>query len=145
MNFPTISFAATQLNVVKSSRSLVRREIPIDQSKVCPSNQNWTDINQAKEELAQFVKKFLKHLMKQDGQNSSLRVFCRVDVSIFIKSPNVVSYFVNEVERGITTSLWVGEGLHTAGIVGMGIVRPLKEWLAAEKIRLGAKRVHTAV
>ena len=100
------------------------------------------DIKQVQEEVTQFVKVFLKHLKDQDELNSSLQVFCRVDVGILSGPPNLVSYFVNEVERGITTSLWVGEGSHAAGIVGMGIVAPLKRWIAAEKIRLDVREYY---
>ena len=95
--------------------------------------------------MQRFVRVFLKHLADKDGPNSSLQVFCRVDVGIFVKSPNVVSYFVNEVERGITTSLWVGDGSRAAGIVGTGVVPPLKRWIAAEKIRLDVRKYHTGV
>ena len=127
------------------SRSLVRRGETVDADSVFPSNQAWDEIGRAQEELQRFVRVFLKHLADKDGPNSSLRVFCRVDVGIFIKSPSVVSYFVNGVERGATTSLWVGEGSHAAGIVGMGVVPPLKRWIAAEKIRLGVRKYHTGV
>jgi hypothetical protein len=75
--------------------------------------------------------------MDRDGPNTSLRVFCRVDVGIFIDPAGKVSYFVNEVERGITTSLWVSDGQHTVGQVGETIVRPLKRWIATEKGRVG--------
>src|ERR1700753_2570985 len=125
------------------SRSFVRRGEPVDAEIVFPSNQGWDDIGRAQEELQRFVRVFLKHLADKDGPNSSLQVFCRVDVGIFVKSPNVVSYFVNEVERGITTSLWVGDGSRAAGIVGTGVVPPLKRWIAAEKIRLDVRKYHT--
>ena len=89
-------------------------------------------------ELRGFVTKFLKELRAEDGKNSSLGVFCRVDVGIYTSQPDTVSYFVNEVERGITTSMWVIDGNHTAGVVGMDMVSPLKRWIAEEKTRVGA-------
>ena len=95
--------------------------------------------------MEQFVKVFLKHLKDQDELNSSLQVFCRVDVGILSRPPNIASYFVNEVERGITASLWVGEGSHAAGMVGMGIVTPLKHWIAMEKIRLDVREYYRDV
>ena len=70
-----------------------------------PSNQHTSDTKQTQDEVEQFVKLFLKQLKIQDGPNSSLQVFCRVDVGILSKPQKKASYFVNEVERGITTSL----------------------------------------
>lgn len=119
------------------SRSLVRDNKQLRESDVFPTNQRAQDVKQAENELNDFVTKFLKCLVKAEGErNSSLQVFCRIDVGIFAKAPNTVSYFVNEVERGITTSLWVTDGNHTAGMVGMTIVQPLKKWIAAEKVRI---------
>ena len=80
-----------------------------------------------------------KRLKARDGPNSSLQVFCRIDVGILTRAPDTVSYFVNEVERGITTSLWVTDGPYTAGMSGMSIVASLKRWVAAERHRLEAK------
>ena len=102
-------------------------------------NQTPQDAKKAQDELQQFVTNFFRHLKAEDGQNSSLQVFCRIDVGIFVGKPDTVSYFVNEVERGITTSLWVADGAHTAGLVGMGMVSPLKRWIAAEQDRVGVK------
>lgn len=112
--------------------------MPVDGPSVFNPVRSFGDTKRAKEELKCFVRTFLKHLEKLEGKNSSLRVFCRVDVGIFIKAPNTVSYFVNDVERGITTSLWAADGPWAAGVVGMSIVEPLKRWIAMEKTRLGA-------
>jgi len=69
--------------------------------------------------------------------NTSLRVLCRVDVGVFVDPGGKASYLVNEVERGVTTSLFVGDGQHTVGQVGMDVARSLKPWIAMEKCRVG--------
>lgn len=124
-------------------RSLVNRGKPVGESNVFHSDQDCREAKRAEEELAGFVKTFLRHLKDMDGPNTSLQVFCRVDVGIFIKGSGVVSYFVNEVERGITTSLWVVDGPHTSGVVGMSIVDPLRRWILSEKVRLDVRACRT--
>jgi hypothetical protein len=81
------------------------------------------------------VAEFLRQLAEKDGPNSSLQVFCRIDISVIVKS-GTVSLFVNEVERGIRTSLW-GKGNDTAvGQVGSDMAYPLACWIRAQKGRL---------
>jgi len=58
------------------------------------------DSPRAKQELDRFVEGFQRRLMDFDGHNTSLRVFCRVDVGVSIDPGGKASYFVNEVERG---------------------------------------------
>jgi len=77
--------------------------------------------------------------MDPDGRNSSLRVFCRVDMGIFVDPEGKASYFINEVERGIATSLFVGDGQYTVGQVGMDVARSLKPWITSEKGRVGIR------
>lgn len=67
--------------------------------------------------------------------NGGLDVFCRVDVGVYVKS-GTVSYFVNEVERGISTCLWAKSGTAAAGPVGTTMIEPLKRWIAAENERI---------
>ena len=62
-----------------------------------------------------------------------------MDVGILCKPPNKASYFVNEVEGGITTSLRVEGVSHTAGTVGMNIAPALKHCIAREKTRLDVR------
>ena len=91
----------------------------------------------AEEKLNEFVTEFLKRLADRDGQNSTLQVFCRVDVSVFVDQDKKVSFFVNEVERGMTTSLFSSAGPSAVGQVGSDISWPLASWISKEKIRLG--------
>ena len=86
--------------------------------------------------LQEFIEQFLKHLAALDGENSSLLVFCRVDMSVYIDEEKRVSFYINEVERGITTCLWVGSGASAAGHVGSDIAWPLACWIAEEAFRL---------
>lgn len=42
-----------------------------------------------------------------DGSSSTLKVFCRMDVSLMVSGSGKLGYFVNEVERTNTASLWM--------------------------------------
>jgi hypothetical protein len=91
--------------------------------------------------VKEFVMRFLELLIERDLENGGLDVFCRVDVGVYQGGPDMhtVSFFVNEVERGITTSFWARDGAQSAGIVGSTMVEPLKRWIAKEKVRLAAR------
>ena len=78
---------------------------------------------------------FINRLAALDGLNSSLLVFCRVDLSIFVDEGNKVSWFVNEVERGATTCLWGEQGSSLIGRIGADLAWPLTTWILAEKER----------
>lgn len=93
----------------------------------------------ARERLHAFVMEFLDSLITLDGPNSSLCVFCRVDVSIFVDESKKVSLYVNEVERGITTSLYSNSGPSTAGHIGSDVAWPLARWITEEKLKLGIR------
>jgi hypothetical protein len=98
-------------------------------------NHGTAEIELTRTRLEEFVTEFLGHLSKKDASNSSLQVFCRVDMSIIVKH-GTVSFFVNEVERGIATSLW-GKGNDTApGQVGSDMAWPLACWIKREKARI---------
>jgi hypothetical protein len=111
--------------------------LTLDENSVFYANQSREGVLGARDELERFVRDFVKHLIQKDVANGGLDVFCRVDIGIYQKSPDVVSYFVNEVERGIAASLWVRGGTQLAGLVGSTLVKPLKRWIVAEKKRLG--------
>jgi hypothetical protein len=117
-------------------RSLVKRGGTVNEATVFEPNQTARSSKIVIGALERFVKDFLRYLVEGEGPDSSFRVFCRVDVGIFVAETGEVSYFVNEVESGITTSLWVADGQYTAGQVGMTIAEPLKGWIAAEQARI---------
>jgi hypothetical protein len=91
----------------------------------------------AREKLNSFAKGVLEHLKDYDGANSGLRVFCRIDVGIFVDEDKRVMLFVNEIERGLTTCLWCNSGPSAAGNVGSDMAWPLACWILDEKRRLG--------
>lgn len=86
-----------------------------------------------------FVAEFLKRLISSDGSNSSLRVFCRVDVSIFVDKDRKLWFFVNEVERGLTTCLFSTLGTSGIGQVGTDLAWVLAGWIDEERKRLEGK------
>ncbi|KAG9311951.1 hypothetical protein JVU11DRAFT_7214 [Chiua virens] len=75
--------------------------------------------NQAAEAFYTFVKDTWAELVRMEkaegGTLVSLSVFCRFDIGFIVRN-NQPSYFVNEVERSLTTSLWIQampEGHHS--------------------------------
>jgi hypothetical protein len=66
-----------------------------------------------------FVKKSFYGLIQEEekvlwGELSDLRVFCRVDVSIFQDTKGKYQYFINEVEASHGTTLFI-EYIHQRG------------------------------
>lgn len=68
---------------------------------------------------------------KLGGGKSSLALFLRMDVGLYIDGQGVANYFVNEVERTVTTSLWV----KTTGVPPNSLAQTfgecLGEWMEA--------------
>lgn len=64
----------------------------------------------AKREFEKFVMDTYKELVmcerRKMGGSSSLEVFCRIDVGLFLKDDGDLGYFVNEVERTLTCGFW---------------------------------------
>lgn len=120
-------------------RLQVKQGRQLDEKLVFPPNRTAQEVDEAKTEVKNFVKLFLEHLIERDLENGGLDVFCRVDVGIYESGPDMVSFFVNEVERGITTSFWGRDGAHAVGIVRSTLVEPLKCWIAKEKAKFAAR------
>jgi len=108
----------------------------LDEGNAFDSNQSTEERELVRRKLNSFVEDFVRRLMALEGGHSSLGVFCRVDLSIFVDSEKRVSLFVNEVERGITTCLWSGSGPSTVGHVGSDLAWPLACWILEENKRL---------
>lgn len=119
------------------SRKVVDQGKRLTESNAFNAKYGTEDKKVAKDKLYGFVEKFVDHLAADEGKNSSLGVFCRVDASVFVDEEEKVSLFVNEVERGITTCLWAGAGTGVVGHVGTDMALPLAHWIVAEKRRLG--------
>ena len=75
------------------------REVPITEREI------------GKQEFEAFVKDTYSHLVncerKRMGGSSTLEVFCRLDIGLFSRDDGSLGYFVNEVERTLTTGLWI--------------------------------------
>ena len=118
------------------SREVVDRGKELNDVSAFDLNRGTAEKQLAREQLAGFVTEFLEKLARRDGENSGLRVFCRVDVSVFVDEDQRVSLFVNEVERGITTCLFTGSGPSVVGLVGTDLAWPLASWILTQKERL---------
>jgi hypothetical protein len=124
-------------NLTYVARELVDEGKELNDDNAFGANLGTTEKELARKKLADFVTDFLKRLVSRDGENSSLCVFCRVDVSVFVDKDKKVSLFVNEVERGITTCLFGSTGSSVVGHVGSDLAWPLAGWILEEQRRLG--------
>ena len=63
------------------------------------------------EELRSFIDVVYRGLVTQEsnpsGLKSSLTVFCRMDIGLMFDEEGKPSYFVNEIERTQTMSMWL--------------------------------------
>jgi hypothetical protein len=69
-----------------------------------------TERELGRREFETFVMNTYRHLVdcerKKMGGSSTLEVFCRMDLGLFLGEDGNLGYFVNEVERTLTTGLW---------------------------------------
>jgi len=104
---------------------------------VCnPTEGDWDTCNKAKTQFMSFVKKIYEDLYKLESKTirakSSISVFCRLDIGLIHDGYNI-QYFVNEVERTQTASLWtntlkVGVKNHI-GLIGSTFANIFYKWL----------------
>jgi hypothetical protein len=62
-------------------------------------------------------------------EDSSLRLFCRMDISVIDNGRDGLDYFVNEVERGPLVALYGVGPCHPASRVGDELGELLPRWL----------------
>ena len=115
------------------SREVINKGEELTEDNVFDPNQGTVEKDIARGKLYAFVTNFLDRLTALEGAKSSLHVFCRVDVSIFVDEDKKVSFYVNEVERGLTTCLWSDQGTRLVGHVGTNLAWPLACWVLEEK------------
>lgn len=132
--FPIRLIQLTRVHVY--FRQLVDKGEELTEQNSFNMNRGTMEMEVARTKVNEFVQDFLSRLVALEGEISSLSVFCRVDMSIFVGPDRRVSYFVNEVERGITTCLWVSDGPGVAGHIGADLAWPLAVWINAKKVRL---------
>jgi hypothetical protein len=84
-------------------------------------------------EFLSFAEQNLSQLIKIEEARlktpSSLRVFARLDIGIWRDASGVLSYFVNEVERGPSTFLWSRQDSWIPGRIGPVFGKSLRAWL----------------
>lgn len=87
----------------------------------------------AKYQFEQFVLNTWKHLVLAEkaeaGGGVSISIFCRLDIGLVEKDGRLL-YFVNEVERSLTASLWISampDGQH--GIFADTFAVTFHDWL----------------
>jgi hypothetical protein len=105
---------------------------------VCnPTEGDWKTRNKAKTEFMAFVMKIYEDLYKLESRSisakSSISVFCRLDIGL-IQIGHDIQYFVNEVERTQTASLWtntlkVGVTKSQIGLIGSTFANIFYKWL----------------
>lgn len=114
--------------------------VPVNQEDIHRADKGDVETRQeAKQQFWSFVERTYQSLvdyeMRRQLGNPSICVFCRMDIGV-IERDDALHYFVNEVERSTTASLWMDafpDGHHgiLADSIGVGIY----EWLTNEIIR----------
>ena len=93
-----------------------------------------------KREFHDYVRKTYEGLVRLEAlplsAKTSICVFCRFDIGIILGKNGVAHYFVNEVERTPTASLWSnkgngGKGNGSIGILGATFGTVLHRWITA--------------
>jgi hypothetical protein len=110
-----------------------RQKLENKEALINPDTGTFDSQKRGRKQFDDFVSTTYQRLVecesKRLGGKSSLTVFARIDVGIYIDKEGKASYFVNEVERTGTTSLWLrttGIPLHmTAATLG----KSLGEWM----------------
>lgn len=100
---------------------------------VNPDSNTFEYREQARNDFMNFVLETYSRLLsievKTIGSRSTLSVFCRIDVGLFLDANGKASYFVNEVERTLTTSLWVRDRDIPINSVSSTIGKSLHTWI----------------
>ncbi|KAI6016399.1 hypothetical protein PISMIDRAFT_25228 [Pisolithus microcarpus 441] len=101
---------------------------------VNPDQGTSTQRDRAKEEFENFTLETWKRLVLTEkvlaNGSVSISIFCRLDIGLGMKDGRLM-YFVNEVERSLTTSLWMNsmpDGVH--GIFADTLASTLYDWLS---------------
>ncbi|KAI6097729.1 hypothetical protein EDD16DRAFT_1719021 [Pisolithus croceorrhizus] len=104
---------------------------------VNPDQGTSTQRDRAKEEFESFTLETWKQLVLAEKVSASggvsISIFCRLDVGLGVKDGRLM-YFVNEVERSLTTSLWMNsmpDGAH--GVFADTFATTLYDWLSGTK------------
>jgi hypothetical protein len=108
---------------------------------VCnPDHGSHSTRSDAENEFRSFVLETYNELYQIEsrvlGGISSIGVFCRLDIGLIISPQQQVHYFVNEVERVQTTSLWSNKQLKEKssqariGILGETFAEAFYNWLS---------------
>jgi hypothetical protein len=102
-------------------------------------NQGSRDVrNEAEAEFKNFVIETYEEMYAMEARHlsgkPSICLFCRLDIGLIVGRDGTVNYFVNEVERTQTTSLWSNRyhaksPVAPTGILGDTFAHAFYEWL----------------
>jgi hypothetical protein len=135
--FPQLSRIVTYFYSILRQFS---REQRLFNTEVCnPDQGSVAEREKAQEEFQTFVTKTYEGLYEIEsrvlGGRPSIGIFCRMDIGL-IRSNGSIHYFVNEVERNQTTSLWSnnagvkGSEQVRIGVLGQSFADALYRWLS---------------
>lgn len=128
------------IKIVTSPHTMILSDLLHKNAKVSAKQISWSSeanmdmINNAVSELNGFAKANLAALSKMEKQStgvqSSLDLFCRLDLGVIQTENGRLNYFVNEVERGPNVCLWTGEKLpYLMGKVASDLGISLHRWV----------------
>ena len=91
----------------------------------------------AKKEFFDFVQTTYKALVWLEAlplsAKTSICIFCRMDIGVMRGEDGRAHYFVNEVERTPTASLWSNKSIGGIGILGATFGTVLHRWITVLK------------
>lgn len=102
----------TDVSITFRELWLNRHAVPVTWEVVMnPDRGDRDDRREGWADLCRFVDKVYQELARTEsrtsGTKSSLTVFCRMDVGLIFDDDGNPSYFVNEIERSPTMSMWL--------------------------------------
>ena len=111
----------------------------LEEVNVCNPNEGSRTVrDEAEEEFRTFVTQTYEELYMIESRTMSgkpsICLFCRLDIGLLIGDDDRVHYFVNEVERTQTTSLWSNRQQARSpktpsGILGDTFAQAFYQWL----------------
>jgi len=134
-----IDISTFELILFNGYSELLANNMLLNMKDPCnPTEGDWKIRNDAKNKFMDFIEKTYEELYKLESKKicgkSSISVFCRFDIGL-IQNAQHINYFVNEVERTPTASLWMNplKGASTfksrIGLCGSTFANILYKWL----------------
>jgi hypothetical protein len=142
LSYVVLFYHSVRLSVDYAHRDMYHRGDFRDgrdaRKSINPIEGSLEDRESARAEFMRFASTIYEDLYRIESRilsaRSALSIFCRIDIGLIVNTSNgKLNYFVNEVERTATASLWSdrgdGHGGNPIGTVGTTFAASLYRWL----------------